>query len=194
LPEELRLFVACELPEEWLSGLRDVSRTLARGGLGSLRWVRPEGIHLTLKFLGEVGRHLLSDLDAAMTDAGGGRAPFELRLSGLGSFGGRRGARVLWAGIDGDLQALSALQTDLDASLSELGFAREQRPFSPHLTLARVPDMAPSDVGARIVTALRTATLPVLPPFEVTQISLIRSQLGPGGARYTPLLHVPLQP
>jgi 2'-5' RNA ligase len=192
LPEELRLFVACELPPEWLAALRTASRALARSGLGDLRWVRPEGIHLTLKFLGEVGTHLLPDLADAMVRATASQAPFQLTLSGLGSFGGRRGVRVLWAGVGGDLASLTALQARVDAVMSDLGFARELRPFSPHLTLARVPERTAPDTGARVVAALRRVTLPDVAPLQVTEISLIRSQLGPSGARYTPLTAAPL--
>jgi 2'-5' RNA ligase len=192
LPEELRLFIACELPEEWLNALRDVSRALSRAGLGYLRWVRPEGIHLTLKFLGEVGRHLLPDLETAMRDACAGRKPFRLALGDIGTFGGRRGVRVVWVGVGGDLDALRALQKGVDDQVSALGFAREIRPFSPHLTLARVPETAPSDTGARVAAALRATKLPPAQPFDVAELSLVRSQLGPGGARYTRLVAAPL--
>jgi len=192
LPEELRLFIACELPEDWLTALNEACRVLSKGGLGALRWVRPEGIHLTLKFLGDAGRHLLPDLEIALQDACRGQAPFSLELGALGSFGGRRGVRVIWAGVNGDIKALQALQRRVDEEVSRLGFAREVRPFSPHLTLARVPDSAPSDTGARVTAALRTLSTPQAAPFAVAETCLIRSQLGPGGARYTRLASVAL--
>jgi RNA 2',3'-cyclic 3'-phosphodiesterase len=192
LPEELRLFIACELPETWREALSQASRDLGRAGLRSLRWVRPEGIHLTLKFLGQTGRHLLPDLQTAMVEACAGVAPFDLRLSGLGSFGGRR-ARVLWAGVEGDVESLRALQAQVDAAVSRLGFARELRPFSPHLTLARVPDNAPADTGSAIAAALRRVSIIAVEPHRVEEIALIRSQLGPGGARYSALCSVRLQ-
>lgn len=197
LPEEVRAFVACELPGEWRQALADtsdaLSRSLSKTGSASktgsvpLRWVRPEGIHLTLKFLGDVGRHLLPDIQQAMAAATTGQRPVLLRLHGLGSFGGRGRVRVIWAGIEGDVQVLTALQRRLDGELSARGFAREVRPFSPHLTLARVPEGAPADSGARIATALRQITPPDVPPFSVREISLIRSQLSPRGATYTSL-------
>ena len=86
-------------------------------------------------------------------------SPFELRLAGLGSFGGRRGTRVVWAGIEGDLDALRALQSRVDQGVAGLGFARELRPFSPHLTLARVPESAPADAGALIASAMRSVSI-----------------------------------
>jgi 2'-5' RNA ligase len=157
------------------------------GGLGALRWVRPEGIHLTLKFLGDVGRHLLPELDAAVSDACRGQPPFDLTLGGLGSFGGRRGVRVIWAAVEGDIAALQLLQRRVDEQVSSMGFAREIRPYSPHLTLARVPESAPEGTGAQISSAIRSAKLPATPAFTVSAVSLVRSQLGPGGARYTRL-------
>jgi RNA 2',3'-cyclic 3'-phosphodiesterase len=187
LPEELRLFIACELPEDWLTALAEASRTLAKNGLGSLRWVRPEGMHLTLKFLGDAGRHLLPDISDALHTASHSQPAFNLTLGELGSFGGRRGVRVVWAGVDGDVKALQNLQRRVDDAVAELGFAREIRPYSPHLTLARVPESAPSDIGARIAAALRQVKPVETAPFAVCETSLIRSQLGPGGARYTRL-------
>ena len=187
LPEELRMFIACELPEEWLAALNESSRSLSKGGLGALRWVRPEGIHLTLKFLGDVGRHLLPELAEALSNACRGQGPFDLRLGGLGTFGGRRGVRVIWAGVEGDIAALQTLQRRVDEQVSSMGFAREIRPYSPHLTLARVPETAPEGIGAQISTAIRGAKPHATRTFTVSAASLIRSQLGPGGARYTRL-------
>lgn len=193
LPEELRIFVACEIPDEWKQALGQAGRALSKSGLSRLRWVRPEGIHLTLKFLGDVGRHLLPDIHGAMLAAGAARTPFELHLRGLGSFGGRGRIRVVWAGIEGDLAALRALQARMDDELDALGFARETRPFSPHLTLARVPENAAADIGVQVASALRQVGLPEPAPFTVEKLSLMRSQLGPGGASYTQLATAPLR-
>jgi RNA 2',3'-cyclic 3'-phosphodiesterase len=142
LPEELRLFIAFELPDDWRLALQTVQRDLSRAGLGYLRWVRPEAIHLTLKFLGEAGRHLLPDINQGMLAATKQARPFELRLVGLGSFGSRGRVRVLWAGVEGELKLLQQIQIAIDAEMVSIGFARETRPFSPHLTVARVPDDA----------------------------------------------------
>lgn len=191
LPEELRLFIACQLPPEWTEALRAVEREL-RGQLPRLRWVRPEGIHLTLKFLGEVGRHLLPDLRAGLAAACAPVPPFELHLGGLGRFGGRGNVRVLWAGVEGDLDTLLSLHKLVDAAMHEQGFARETRPFSPHLTLARVPEDAPGDLAQQVHVALQRTRVPRVEPFRVREVSLVRSQLGPGGAAYTPLFSAAL--
>jgi 2'-5' RNA ligase len=193
LPEELRLFIACELPQDWLAALEGASRSLARGGLGALRWVRPEGIHLTLKFLGDAGRHLLPDLRDALQTGCRGQHGFTLTLAGLGTFGSGRSVRVVWAGIEGDAKSLQALQRRIDDAVAALGFARELRPYSPHLTLARVPESAPLEARARIMPEIRQAAPLEAAPFVVSQVSLIRSQLGPGGARYSRLTTAPFE-
>lgn len=192
LPEELRLFIAAELPESWQQVLTRAEHDLEQAGLRDLRWVRPEGIHLTLKFLGEAGRHLLPDLSEAMTRAAAGVAPFELQLNGLGSFGGKGRARVLWAGLAGEIDLLRRLHAAVDTATAQIGFAREVRPYSPHLTLARVPVRAVADTGSGIAAALRQVTLEEAPPWRVQALGLIRSQLGRGGAAYTCLTTAPI--
>jgi len=192
LPSEVRALIACEIPPEWTESLAWTSKALSRSGLEYLRWVRPEGIHITLKFLGDVGRHLLPDILGAMQAVATPVPPFELSLQGLGMFGTRGHPRVLWAGIEGDLVALRGLHARLDAELAELGFARELRAFSPHLTLARVPDDAPANAGASLAAALRTEQLPSVSPCQVRELVLIRSQLGRGGAVYSRLAAAPM--
>jgi RNA 2',3'-cyclic 3'-phosphodiesterase len=192
LPAEVRAFVACEIPAQWTEALAETSRALSKAGLSHLRWVRPDGIHITLKFLGDVGRHLLPDILAAMEAAAALSLPLELTLRGLGTFTSRGQPRVLWAGIEGEREALARLQQELDAELTELGFARELRPFSPHLTLARVPDDAPASTGAVLAAALRQQELRGTDALRVRELVLMRSQLGRGGAVYSRLAGAPL--
>jgi 2'-5' RNA ligase len=193
LPAEVRAFVACEIPEEWSQALAQTSRALSKSGLSHLRWVRPDGIHITLKFLGDVGRHLLPDILLAMETAAAQVPPFELGLRGLGTFGSRGHARVVWAGIEGETQTLSRLHGLLDEELGRLGFARELRPFSAHLTLARVPDNAVANPGVDLAAALRKEHLAALEPLMVREIVLMRSQLGRGGAVYSQLARAALR-
>ena len=111
---------------------------LRNAGAPKLRWVRPEGIHLTLKFLGNVEEHRVPSITDALAKA---TEAFELTIqpSGVGGFGGRR-IRVVWVGLEGDVERLAALATRVDEACGALGFERERRPFAAHLTLARVPD------------------------------------------------------
>ena len=125
----LRLFVAIELPGEVREALGRLQHELQRRGLEKLRWVRPESIHLTLKFLGETPAEKVPAIEEALSRwANDGPVPREMSLGALGGFGGSRYPRVLWIGLEGDLQSLHALQTRIVTALSEIGFPREARP------------------------------------------------------------------
>ena len=140
--QPVRAFVAIELPDRAKDALARVVGELRAAQLGGLRAVRPEGIHLTLKFLGDVPADRIDAIGAAAERAAGHHTPFALLLSGVGAFPSGRAPRVLWAGIAGDLDSLGALQASVDGCLADLGFARERRAFNPHLTLARLRDSA----------------------------------------------------
>ncbi len=183
---DLRLFVAIELPEAWTDALADLQHRL-RGALPSLRWTRPEGIHLTLKFLGNVPSDRVSPIIAAVASAAATCEPFTLRLGTLGAFSSGERPRVIWAGVAGDLAALTRLWRAVDAQLTPLGFAPERGSFAPHLTLARVPDGRQRDMAATLPAVLAGTPLPPLAPAPVTAIALMRSELGAGGSRYTQL-------
>ena len=119
----------------------------------------PTGIHLTLKFLGNIDPHLVDNLLEAMRRSAQGSSPFRLQLSGLGLFPNAKEPWVLWVGVDGDLDPLRGLQERVEEAVVKLGFPRESRPFSPHLTLGRVHDRAHPDVRERVRTSLSATTL-----------------------------------
>ena len=189
-PEEVRLFVAVELPPPVTAALGELQAELRRRGLSALRWVRPEGIHLTLKFLGEVpARQVTSVLDA-LASAVQGIGPHDLSLGRLGTFGGRS-PRVLWIALEGGVETLGRLQEQVEQRLVALGFPPEERAFSPHLTLARVRPENAREVARPLAAAVPAVNAP---PAEipVREVSLMRSQLKPGGAVYTRLEAFPL--
>ncbi len=181
---DLRLFVACELPESAKDGLARVQSDLREQHAERLRWVRPEGIHLTLKFLGDVSpsraKRVTDALAAAITE----RFTLNLRFDRVGSFGGRMRLRVVWVGLAGDVEELASLAETVEKALGPLGFPRENRPFAPHLTLARVPDEMPVDDRARLADLIAAYKLPPLPAISISQVSLMQSFLSPAGARY----------
>ena len=184
----LRLFVAIELP----GGVRDaiggtIGRLRAADAGDALRWVRPESVHLTLKFLGSVEQERLPAIKTALRLGVRDAAPFELRTGELGSFGGRRNLRVVWVDVLGDTNALTTLAARVEAALQPLGFPAEPRPFAAHLTLARVRDDAPSPERERIHALLPRVESGVVPAFRVTSCSLMRSTLQRGGAVYEAL-------
>ena len=190
----VRVFVALDLPAPAKEILRQTVEELVDVLPSGIRWVDPSGIHLTLKFLGDVDTGQVDDLLSAMEWAASAfeGSTLPLSLSGLGVFPNAREPRVLWAGVEGDLEALGRLQTLVDQELSELGFARERRPFRPHLTLARVRDQVSQLERRRIGEAVGLARLAGKHGWEAQEIHLIRSTLTPNGAIYDSIGVIPL--
>ncbi len=186
-----RLFIACELPAEVREALAGVQRDLRAAGAEGLRWVRPEGIHVTLKFLGETDAARLPAIQSALAAAVPRPLSITLQLSGLGSFGGRNRLRVIWVGLAGDLPDLSLLSRGVEEAMAGLGFEPERRPFAPHLTLARVREDDPPPARARLADLLAAYRPPPLPSFTAERVSLMQSRIGPGGAVYTALATFP---
>ena len=194
--QRLRLFVAIELPESWLASLQklmdELKTAFARDLVtreARLRWVRPEGIHLTLKFLGEVQQERLTDIESALAAAVSTAPNINIELGATGTFG--RSPRVLWVGLSGDMRALSDLAVRVDAACASAGFEREKRPLAPHLTLARLPDDLAQAPRSGIAEIAIGRSPPRAPSFKVHHVSLMRSHLGPGGARYEHLARFP---
>lgn len=181
-----RLFIAVELPEDTLRGIGRLQDKLksAIGGRAA-RWTRPEGIHLTLKFLGDVAPGRAAEIEAGMKAAAATAQPFELRARGLGCFPNLERPRVLWVGLAGEVEALRALQGGVEERIAPMGFPTEERGFSPHLTLARTAQGATRDEAAAIGMAAKTHATFELGAWQVTEINLMRSQLKADGALYT---------
>jgi 2'-5' RNA ligase len=188
----LRLFVAVDLPGQVREELGRVQGELRRHDLSHLRWVRPSGIHLTLKFLGETPAGRVAAITEAVAGVTRGRPGFRLALGAPGTFGGRRRPRVLWLDSIGDVDRLRGLQAAVEEALMGVGFPSEERGFSPHLTLARVPQPAPPGTAERIEQAMR-AMSPPRAEFDVREVVLMRSTLQPGGAVYERLAAFPLE-
>jgi 2'-5' RNA ligase len=180
----LRLFVACELPPAMKATLSSLQEALREKGAPRLRWVRPEGIHLTLKFLGAVPQEKVAAIREALAPTVQGIPPLALSLAEVGTFGDRRGPRVVWVGMQGDLEPLARLQQRVEKALEPLGFPPERRAFSPHLTLARVPDRMGSEERYPLRELAKTIEVPPAAPVTIDELSLMRSILGPGGAVY----------
>jgi len=189
----LRLFVAVELPDSTKRELTATIDALKRSGIDeSVGWVRAEGIHVTLKFLGAVEQARVEAINTALRIGLKDARPVGLRPEGLGSFGGRRSLRVIWAGLSGDNEALAGLAAAVERALVPLGFPTEQRAFNPHLTLARVRDGTPPGERERVAAVLQQASTPAFTMFHVQHVSLMQSTLGRGGATYHALTTFPL--
>jgi RNA 2',3'-cyclic 3'-phosphodiesterase len=189
----LRLFVAVDPPEPVRRHALALRRRLERAAgraAGEVKWVAPENLHLTLQFLGAVPEERLDEVSAAVTGAAAPGAPLELALQGAGAFPGARRARVLWAGVAGEVPRLGALVAELGRRLAPLGYPPEERAFSPHLTLGRARD--PRGLPG-LAAALAAPDEAPATPWPVTELVLYRSHLSPRGPSYQPLLRAPLQ-
>lgn len=198
--ESARLFVALELPafvkkslEKLQADIRSDSRVSADGSGFPARWSAPENIHLTLAFLGDVpvaGDHTVpGEIDEALFIAVEGFSPVTLRAAGLSVFPGVRRARVLWTGVRGETDRLAKLQARVANHLEAVGFPKEKRRFTPHLTLARFK----GDAGPEIVlSALERHGGFSSEPFVADALRLFQSRLTPKGPVYTVLRSYPL--
>ena len=191
--ETVRSFIAIELPEKLKTELEELVSRLKSESRTGVKWVNPQSIHVTLKFLGDVPVDRLDEITGALKDALHGIKPFRLTVAGLGVFPNPQRVRVAWVGVSGKMDALERLQQRVDSELALLGFATESRKFTPHLTLARV--------GERVSPIERQGFGQVIEktPFEasnnirVKAVHLIRSQLTSHGAIYSRIGTVELE-
>jgi 2'-5' RNA ligase len=177
LPEEIRAFVAVELPASAVAALADLQSRL-KGALRNVAWTRPEAMHLTLRFLGNIRAEQRPGLVAALDRALNGRRSFLLRLGRPGSFGGR----VVWVGLETPPPELGETAAAIHAACAPFSAHDEKREFNPHITLGRM--RRPWSGCARAVAAERFEPPPT---WRVDTVKLLRSELRPGGSRYTAL-------
>jgi len=184
-----RTFLAIELPQAVRAAL-DYEITRLSAQLHIQWWVKTDNLHLTLTFLGELNDVQLAAASEATAEAARQCHPFALQLAGLGTFGPPRSPRVIWAGVGGDVERLLALQSRLADALEARGFPREERPFSPHLTLARIKAPLPRTELNRLPQLLAGSVQPA--PWTADAIAVMKSELLRPAARYTRLERVPL--
>lgn len=183
----IRCFVAAELPGEVREDLRRLQDRLRRRNV-DVRWLRPESMHLTVRFLGELEPDLYEAIVGVLREPLAGQ-PCKLRGCGLGTFPGRGRARVLWVGLGGDTPQLARAALEVEARLESVGVPRDLRPFRPHLTLARA--RGPSGMRG-LASALEQDRDYEGPSFDVGSLTLFESRLRPGGAEHIPRLRTPL--
>jgi 2'-5' RNA ligase len=192
--EQTRSFVAIELTDQLKAELNLVQESLQRKGLtDEVRWVKADGMHLTLKFLGNVPADSMNEISLAVAQASQGIAPFRITLTGLGCFPSTSRPNVLWIGVEGDTEALAELQANVEASLAPLGYPPEKRQYTPHLTLGRVGRRAGSSARRRLGSLIQNQTVGPLGEMEVQEVCLIKSELSPAGARYSRLAAAQLE-
>ena len=189
-PSSLRCFIAVNLPSSLKEKLGLVQEEL-RKAQGDVSWVKPENIHLTLKFLGEISEKKVERVKEVLTKAVAIAASFEIQLEGLGVFPGMKSPRVIWVGAKETPAALAELQKAVDEGLSQIGFPKEGRKFSPHFTLGRVRSPRNIEALRQALTEIKT---PGLEAVKIESLELMRSQLSPKGSTYSVLQKFILKP
>jgi 2'-5' RNA ligase len=182
----IRCFVAIEIDDAVRKELSSLIEELKPSGRG-IRWVRPENLHLTLKFLGEVSEERIPEIEKALNKVAAQLEHFTLRIKGTGTFPEKKRPRVVWAGVESSGQ-LFQLQKAIEKALSELGFKEEEREFTGHITLGRVKG-SPDQLVAKVTVQ---GLIPGLLRFKekefgiinVREFVLMKSELRPDGARY----------
>lgn len=190
----LRVFVALSIPAPLQEAIqRETAGLQQRLGRRLVRWVAPENVHLTLKFLGEISRANVDLLIEALRREAGEHPAFEMTVGGLGVFPNPRRPRVVWIGLQAP-PALDALQHAIEAAAARLGYPEEERPFSPHLTIGRVSQHASGSDQQRIRQAIEATTVGALGTAAIRSVELYRSDLRPEGPLYTRLHSAALRP
>ena len=176
----MRLFISLELPDGIKQGIARIQEELRKAGADA-GWTRPEGIHLTLKFLGDAPEAKVQEIMTALAAAVTGSGSMRLEVMGAGAFPNAKAPRVLWVGVAGDTGKLAALQAAVEDAMEKIGFGREARKFSPHLTLARIRYPKPRDNWQQRIESIGDVKLG---GFEAGHVSLMRSELRREGAVY----------
>jgi len=202
-PPTIRTFIAVPLPPETIERLKppvEELRAVCRAAKIEATWSRPEGWHLTLKFLGPVVADQLPPLLNTLPACAARHAAFAIHFNGFGVFPDVRRPRVLWIGVEADAAAgaIEALAREIDAMTAALGYPAEERPYSAHLTVARIRTLRQRPQGAaprlsnELTAWLEGHKADRLAAMRVEQVVLMRSDTGPGGAIYTPVAVCPL--
>jgi 2'-5' RNA ligase len=181
----MRAFIAIDLPEPVHAALAEAQQGF-RSACRDARWTRPEGIHLTLKFLGEISDVRTQQVAEALAQIGPFE-PFSVEVKGFGFFPQAQRPRVFWAGVAAP-PALAELAARVESHMEKIGFAREGRAFSPHLTLARFQVPRPQPALAAAVAGRATD---LLGKFEASEFFLFESKLSPQGAQYRKVMGFP---
>jgi 2'-5' RNA ligase len=173
MSKTIRAFIAVDLNPTIKRTIEDIQNHLKKSDC-AVKWVRPENIHLTLKFLGDVNIKKINSLIQTLADLFCNTKPIETQLTQLGAFPNIKRPRVLWVGLKDDKQNIVQLARSLEENLGKIGFQKDQKPFSPHITIGRLP--APKNIQA-LTQAISSYTLPPAQAQTVQQVILYKSTL-----------------
>ena len=184
---EIRTFICFELPKDVKKVILELQNRLRTFGKG-VAWSRIDGVHLTLKFLGNVEEERIESIAAAVARACDGGTPIDMTLGEAGAFPNVKHPRVFWLGINESSGRLLTLQRNIESALAQFDFPKDERPFSPHLTLGRVKHLDEPEKIARALSVYRPPAL----SFTVDEVAVMKSELLQAGAAYTPLHKIKL--
>ena len=190
--ETIRVFIALGISESVRSALSETVDYLRTAIPWGARWVDPQGIHLTLKFLGNINPVLTDGILESLCRIGEESSKFSLSLAGLGVFPNQREPRVLWAGLEGEMEPLAVLHEKVEAAMADQGFTRERRGFNPHLTIGRVRDRLASSERQKVVTTLLSHSMAPTEPWMADTMHLFRTTFTPQGSIHDIIGSAPL--
>ena len=189
----IRSFIAVELPQELQKELAELEAKLKKNCPPVVKWVDPDSIHITLKFLGETSEDSIKKLMLAIEEAAQGIPPFKLEVRDTGAFPNLERVQVIWVGVKGELDIITQLQKRIEINTEQLGFPHESRAFSPHLTLGRVRDDTGLNDRLRMGKLLADTHFTSSHNVDVKALNLIKSQLTAAGPIYTRIGSVQLK-
>jgi len=192
-PMGLRTFIAIDIPLAIQKSILEKIEILNDEiNSPSIRWIGAQNLHVTLKYLGETREDQLGNLKNSINEFARSVTPFDIVVKGLGSFPNPKRARVLYFGIQAPAE-LEALYLEVESACRGIGFPKENRPFSPHLTIGRVRDHIPATEKDKIHEVLNNIKIDSLGKASVDSVHLYKSQLKPTGAVYTKIFTVPFK-
>jgi 2'-5' RNA ligase len=186
--EGIRSFIAIEVPLPLQARIGELQQEMKRLDT-DVKWVRPGGVHLTLRFLGTVPKEILEEIALAISPLISLKKPFDLRICGLGCFPSSRNPRVIWLGIDRGSEQVSCLQETIEKKMVGIVLPSERRPFRPHLTIGRIRSLRGKGALAQAIEMDQHVEIGA---FQAKEIILFQSELSPTGAVYTKLNIFPM--
>jgi len=182
----LRCFIAIEIPETIKKSVADTIDSLKKSG-SDVKWVSEENIHITLQFLGETEESLIPDIKGALDKILAPYSSFYIRITDVGCFPSGKRPRVIWVGME-ESKSLINLYEDISNEMVKFGYKKEERGFTPHVTIGRVKSNR--NMG-ELLSRLEEFKVADFPDFEVRNIKLMKSELKPSGAKYYTLAEIP---
>ena len=192
MTDNIRAFLAIRLPDDVTAALGHLTDQMAQARVGGLKPVRPENMHLTLKFFGNINARQVESIVDTVTHTAESIRPFTLRLGNVGAYPNNRSPRVLWVGLDGDVAPLQDTHRRIESALGQIAIKPDSREFRPHLTIARIRDRTPHNERRRAAEALFSAEFRSGLSVPVNRLRLMRSILQPEGPQYTSLAEIPM--